>query len=123
VHCVSPGYIKTNLSLSALKGDGKTYGKMDKTTMNGADPLDVAKHILHHVDEGTFSCIFLLRRHIDKPFSIIRNYHPLFIGKTDFIVAAGLAAKVAIVLKFFAPRLLEKLLVKRFKKAEKEQKS
>ncbi len=52
VHCVSPGYIKTNLSLSALKGDGKAYGKMDATTMNGADPIDVAKTILSNVEKG-----------------------------------------------------------------------
>jgi dehydrogenase/reductase SDR family protein 7B len=55
VHCVSPGYLRTNLSLSALKGDGEAYGKMDATIMNGADPVKVAKSILHQVDQGVFS--------------------------------------------------------------------
>jgi hypothetical protein len=44
----------------------------------------------------------------------------IYTGKTDFLVAPGFSAKVAILLKFIAPKLLEKLLVKRFKKAEKE---
>lgn len=36
VHVASPGYIRTNLSRSAITGDGKLYGQMDKTTENGA---------------------------------------------------------------------------------------
>lgn len=35
VHVVSPGYIRTNLSMSAVMGDGKAYSKMDDTTANG----------------------------------------------------------------------------------------
>ena len=35
VHIVSPGYIRTNLSLSAVMGDGSAYSKMDETTANG----------------------------------------------------------------------------------------
>jgi dehydrogenase/reductase SDR family protein 7B len=35
VHVVSPGYIRTNLSLSAVMGDGSAYSKMDETTANG----------------------------------------------------------------------------------------
>ena len=35
VHVCSPGYIKTNLSMSAVMGDGKAYSKMDETTANG----------------------------------------------------------------------------------------
>ena len=35
VHIVSPGYIRTNLSLSAVMGDGSSYSKMDETTANG----------------------------------------------------------------------------------------
>mmetsp|Transcript_23246 Transcript_23246/g.26929 ORF Transcript_23246/g.26929 Transcript_23246/m.26929 type:complete len:394 (+) Transcript_23246:66-1247(+) len=90
VSCVSPGYINTNLSKGAITGDGSSHGKMDETTANGADPNDVAVEILD---------------------SVVMN------GKTDFVVAATLSAKVAIWLKFFSPSLLEKLLVKRFSKA------
>jgi dehydrogenase/reductase SDR family protein 7B len=36
VHVASPGYIRTNLSRSAITGDGSPYGKLDSTTANGA---------------------------------------------------------------------------------------
>lgn len=35
VHVVSPGYVRTDLSLSAVMGDGRSYSKMDETTANG----------------------------------------------------------------------------------------
>jgi NAD(P)-dependent dehydrogenase (short-subunit alcohol dehydrogenase family) len=35
VHVVSPGYIRTDLSLSAVMGDGRSNSKMDETTANG----------------------------------------------------------------------------------------
>lgn len=92
VHCVSPGYIKTNLSRSAVRGDGSKYGKLDETTANGADANDVAVRILNVVGSGKLS---------------------------DFVVAAGLPSRVAIVLKLIAPRILEKTLVNRFIKAFK----
>mmetsp|Transcript_15790 Transcript_15790/g.29799 ORF Transcript_15790/g.29799 Transcript_15790/m.29799 type:complete len:328 (+) Transcript_15790:274-1257(+) len=87
VHCVSPGYINTNLSLNAITGDGSKYGKMDQSTASGADPFRVATEIL--------DCVVHNR-------------------KSDFIVAATPSAKIAIALKFFAPKILDKLLSKRF---------
>ena len=36
VHIVSPGYIRTNLSKSAVVGSGEKYNKEDSTTQNGA---------------------------------------------------------------------------------------
>mmetsp|Transcript_18553 Transcript_18553/g.44758 ORF Transcript_18553/g.44758 Transcript_18553/m.44758 type:complete len:292 (-) Transcript_18553:151-1026(-) len=91
VHCVSPGYIRTNLSKSAITGDGTAHGKMDATTAAGADPQDVAVEVLD-------SCVK---------------------GKNDFVVAATTSAKVAIWLRFFCPGVLQNLLVKRFEKSEK----
>jgi dehydrogenase/reductase SDR family protein 7B len=35
VHVASPGYIRTNLSKSAITGDGSPHGKMDSTTERG----------------------------------------------------------------------------------------
>ncbi|XP_067136657.1 dehydrogenase/reductase SDR family protein 7-like isoform X2 [Centruroides vittatus] len=46
---VSPGYIKTNLSINALTDTGSTYGVMDKTTSTGMDPNDVADAIIDAV--------------------------------------------------------------------------
>jgi len=88
VHVVSPGYIRTNLSLSAVCGDGSTYGKMDKNTANGADPNKVAVKILNLVTRG---------RH-------------------EFLVAASPSAKIALFIKKISPSLLRTMLVKRFKK-------
>jgi dehydrogenase/reductase SDR family protein 7B len=52
VHVISPGYIRTNLSRSAMLGDGRLYAKMGTTTDNGADPQDVAATILEQVSKG-----------------------------------------------------------------------
>jgi dehydrogenase/reductase SDR family protein 7B len=90
VHCVSPGYIRTNLSKSALTGDGTAHGQMDSTTENGADPKEVAVTILDKVAKGS----------------------------NDFIVAATISAKAAIWMKLLCPAILQKLLVKRFQKSE-----
>lgn len=92
VHCVSPGYIRTNLSLSAVTGDGTAHGTMDETTANGADPRDVAVEILNKACKGT----------------------------ADFVVAATPSAKVAIWLRLLFPKVLQNLLVKRFEKAKKK---
>eukprot|EP00536_Pseudo-nitzschia_multiseries_P005876 jgi/Psemu1/303697/fgenesh1_kg.119_\ len=93
VHCVSPGYIRTNLSRSAVTGDGSAYGEMDTTTANGADPLDVAVEILDRSVAGE---------------------------EADFVVAATASAKIAIWLRALAPGVLRKLLVQRFDKAKRK---
>mmetsp|Transcript_7036 Transcript_7036/g.13765 ORF Transcript_7036/g.13765 Transcript_7036/m.13765 type:complete len:389 (+) Transcript_7036:236-1402(+) len=92
VHVASPGYIKTELSMSAVTGDGTSYGKMDDTTANGADPNEVAVTVLDKVAGG---------------------------GSSDFVVAAGFSAKVAIWLRLLAPGILEKMLAKRYEKSKK----
>jgi hypothetical protein len=40
-------------------------------------------------------------------------------GKADFVVAADFSAKAAILLRFLAPVLLNKMLVKRYEKSLK----
>nr|NP_001017758.1 dehydrogenase/reductase SDR family member 7B [Danio rerio]Q566S6.1 RecName: Full=Dehydrogenase/reductase SDR family member 7B; AltName: Full=Short-chain dehydrogenase/reductase family 32C member 1; Short=Protein SDR32C1 [Danio rerio]AAH93357.1 Dehydrogenase/reductase (SDR family) member 7B [Danio rerio] len=49
VSVLSPGYVRTNMSINAVTGDGSKYGVMDRTTATGADPVDVAKDILKAV--------------------------------------------------------------------------
>lgn len=92
VHCVSPGYIRTNLSQSALTGTGAAYGKTDATTASGADPDYVAVMILNKVAHGD----------------------------ADFVVAATLSAKAAIWMRLLCPGLLRYSLMKRYEKSEKE---
>lgn len=49
VTVICPGYIQTNLSLSALTSDGSTHGVMDETTASGMRPEYVAQRILDAV--------------------------------------------------------------------------
>ncbi len=72
-----PGYVKTNLSLNALTGDGTAYGKMDETTEKGYDPSYVAEKVLRAAA-----------------------------AKKDEIVIAKPDATVAIYLKTLCPKLL-----------------
>lgn len=51
VTVVSPGYIRTNLSINAVTRDGSKYGVLDKTTANGRDPKVVAQVVLKAVCE------------------------------------------------------------------------
>jgi len=46
---VCPGYIKTNISVNALTGDGKPLGSMDKGQMNGLSPEDCARQIIRGI--------------------------------------------------------------------------
>jgi dehydrogenase/reductase SDR family protein 7B len=91
VTIVSPGYIRTNLSNSAITGDGSQYGKTDETTALGADPDQVAMAVLTAAAKG----------------------------QAELVVAAGLSAKVAIWLRFLWPSLLRQMLVKRYEKSTK----
>lgn len=92
VHVASPGYIRTNLSRSAVTGDGTPHGKMDAATAKGADPNQVAVDIMKAVASG----------------------------KADFVVAATTSAKVAPWIRFFLPSVWNKLLVKRYEKSMSE---
>jgi dehydrogenase/reductase SDR family member 7B len=95
VHTVSPGYIRTNLSKNAVKGDGSAYGQVDKTTAQGADPVEVAAQLLDR-------CVTS--------------------GELDFTIALNFSATVALWMKALCPGLLRVQLVKRFEKSQKEKK-
>lgn len=46
VTTVTPGYIRTNISVHALKGDGSTFGEVDKDIAGGMDVTACAKVIM-----------------------------------------------------------------------------
>lgn len=92
VTVVSPGYIKTNLSLNALTGSGASYGQMDQTTTNGYSPEYVAKKIVKAVAE-----------------------------KKKEIVISTLLPKLAIFLRKYLPFLYFFVMVKRAKKCNLKQ--
>ena len=46
---VVPGYVRTNVSQNALRGDGSAYGKLDETHANAMLPEDAAPRIIDAV--------------------------------------------------------------------------
>jgi short-subunit dehydrogenase len=94
VHVISPGYIRTNLSLLGITGNGKAYGKMDETTAQGANPKDVA----------------------------IATLDSVAANQAELLVTAGLSAQVGTWLRFSFPGLLRYLLAQRFEKSQAKEK-
>lgn len=90
VTVISPGYIRTNLSLNAVTGDGSKYGVLDKTTATGRDPGEVAQAVLKAV------------RH-----------------KSKDVVLAGALPTLAIYLRTMWPALFFKLMSSRARKEQK----
>ena len=81
---LSPGYVRTNLSLNALNADGSKYGQMDETTNAGMSPKSLAKVIARSIATG----------------------------KED-VVQADLLSNVAIYLKATFPGILSMIMKKR----------
>ncbi|XP_015246578.1 PREDICTED: dehydrogenase/reductase SDR family member 7B-like isoform X1 [Cyprinodon variegatus] len=90
VTVISPGYIRTNLSLNAVTGDGSKYGVLDKTTASGWEPRDVAGAVLKAVRQ-----------------------------KSRDVVLAGPVPTVAIYLRTLWPALFFKLMASRARKEQR----
>ncbi|GIX40567.1 MAG: oxidoreductase [Leptospiraceae bacterium] len=80
---VCPGFVKTNISLNALKGDGTLHNQLDEGIQKGLEPEYVAKKIINAIKK-------------DK----------------QEIIIAGLKESFAVFLKRFFPEILSKILVK-----------
>ncbi|XP_029945090.1 dehydrogenase/reductase SDR family member 7B [Salarias fasciatus] len=91
VTVISPGYIRTNLSLNAVTGDGSKYGVLDKTTATGRDPAEVAQAVLKAV------------RHRSKD-----------------VVLAGASPTLAVYLRTLWPALFFRLMSSRARKQQKD---
>lgn len=50
VTVVSPGYIRTNLSINARTGDGRQYGALDPSTAQGMEPSSVAMEVIKAIE-------------------------------------------------------------------------
>uniref|UniRef100_A0A8C7E7R7 Dehydrogenase/reductase SDR family member 7B n=1 Tax=Nothoprocta perdicaria TaxID=30464 RepID=A0A8C7E7R7_NOTPE len=90
VTVISPGYIQTNLSLNALRGDGSRYGVLDKATAEGQTAAEVAQVVLAAVGH-----------------------------KKKEVLVAGLAPCLAVYLRNLFPRLFFTLMASRAKKEKK----
>lgn len=53
VTTITPGYIQTNISVHALKGDGSTFGRVDKDIADGMDVIECARVIMKGFEKGT----------------------------------------------------------------------
>lgn len=83
VTLVCPGFVKTNVSLNALTGDGTPQSTMDVATQNGIDPNRFVKIMVKAIDE-----------------------------KRQEIYIAGAKEKLGVYVKRFFPKLLSKLIRK-----------
>ena len=83
VTMICPGFVKTNVSVNALKGDGTPYKEKDPAIEKGLSPEKVAKKIIKAIER-----------------------------KREEIVISGAKEKIALFLKIFFPSLLNRLLEK-----------
>ncbi|KAJ8347206.1 hypothetical protein SKAU_G00286070 [Synaphobranchus kaupii] len=90
VSVISPGYIRTNLSLNAVTGDGSRYGVLDKNTAEGQDPQKVAEAVLRAV-----GC------------------------KKEDVLLAGLLPTLAVYIRTLCPHLFFKLMASRARKEQR----
>ncbi len=79
---VVPGFVRTAISTSALRGDGSAYGEMDANQQGGMAPQACARRILAAVARG----------------------------RARFFVALGVRGRVALLLSRLFPGLLRRLL-------------
>lgn len=77
---ISPGYVRTQLSMNAVNADGSNYGRTDENTAKGMDPSELAKEIL----------ISIANKQID-------------------VIVADPMAKAAVFVKNLIPELLAKM--------------
>ncbi|KAK9870495.1 hypothetical protein WA026_008052 [Henosepilachna vigintioctopunctata] len=87
VTIISPGYVKTKLSLNALTETGEKHGVMDTNTANGYDPQYVSERILKAV-----------------------------VQKEKEVVIAGILPKIAISLRKYFPSMYFYIMTLRAKK-------
>ncbi|OCT61424.1 dehydrogenase/reductase SDR family member 7B isoform X2 [Xenopus laevis] len=90
VTVINPGYIKTNMSVNAVTGDGSSYGVMDKNTAEGRTPEDVAQTVLCAVGE-----------------------------RRKELLVAGLVPTLAVYLRTLSPTIFFSLMSARAKKERK----
>jgi short-subunit dehydrogenase len=83
VTLICPGFVNTNVSINALKGDGTLQNKMDVATENGIAPERFAKLMA----------------------KAIKN-------KKEEVYIGGLKEKLAVFVKIFFPKILSKMIRK-----------
>jgi short-subunit dehydrogenase len=125
--CVlSPGYVRTNLSLNALRPDGSCHAQMDTSTANGMAPETVAKvgacHAGYAVIAIILPCMFSSLSFPSLVFvSMCWSYSRQTLvkcietGEPDLILA-DLQSTLAVLLRNACPRLMARLMAARMAK-------
>jgi dehydrogenase/reductase SDR family protein 7B len=81
---VCPGFVQTNISFSALRGDGTAYQTMDADVFHGISAGECARHILKEVRKGKQEVYIggvetyavYLKRFLPSAFaSLLASYH------------------------------------------------
>ena len=75
---VYPGFVRTNISLNALEGDGRKHGTIDPLQKSGQDPAKTATIILDGIEAGKLEIkvAFDAKAHLGLFFS--RHFPALF---------------------------------------------
>lgn len=81
---ICPGFVQTNISYNALGGSGEIHGKVDNTIANGLTAEDCALRIIKAIEKD----------------------------KNEVVITKTLKEKMGVYLKFLAPRLLDKIILK-----------
>lgn len=81
---ICPGFVQTNISFNALNGSGELHGKIDNTTANGLTADECAAQIIRSIEKD----------------------------KKEVIITKTFKEKMGVYLKFFAPGLLDKIILK-----------
>ncbi|TGK07805.1 SDR family oxidoreductase [Leptospira semungkisensis] len=79
VTLVYPGFVRTNISNNALKGDGTPQKKMDKVIENGIDPDECARKILDAIAAEDLGVIIAGGK--ERFGLFLRHYFPNFFAK------------------------------------------
>jgi short-subunit dehydrogenase len=79
VTMVCPGYIRTDISLSALRGDGGKHAKMDPGIERGMPAAECARQILKAVDQGKREIIVGAPR--ERALVYLKRFFPDFLAR------------------------------------------
>lgn len=85
VHLVIPGFVRTNITVAGLRGDGSQNGKMQNALAEGMDPWTRARGILEGPEKGKEE--FVVGG--TKRYTIgLNRFFPGLMKKTDSIQSA-----------------------------------
>lgn len=75
---VCPGFVRTNVTIHSLRGDGRPQGVLDKTTAGGMDPMEAAQRIIDGIDRDKQEIAFGGR---EKMGLFIKRFFPSLLTK------------------------------------------